>query len=655
MKARKLLDKNGRRILTRLAIIFVTSFLIYFFLEWRFFGNNFDKTIEFMTGNMLVFNYNFMLLFCINLIISSLFKTPWTGSGIVFIITIIVSYITVQKQAFRGQPFLPEDLVLTDQAGTITKFVDPISIVRTVIAVLIVIALIFLLNYLTKTYFDVKDRTEPKHFWNKNLRIFRATIFVIGVVCFGFASSIARNRTGTLEQEIPGLNSYFVAWNQMINYEKNGFILGFLYNWSKAELVEPGGYSEEKISEIRDSYKETLTPGTEPVEKTEKPLKSADYNIVIVLNESFIDPSILDEYKITAKNEGGRNSMGNLITKDVVPNIRKMIENDAKSKNYATGQMYSIDYGGGTANIEFEVDTTMSTYWMNAVPYVDLLSRIDVVPSIARTAKDAGFETIAFHPFNAGMYKRNLALKTEGFDRFVDETEFKHTDKDENREYINDRAAYSEVLDYLKSTDNKALVSLITMQNHAGYGGEGFENPSYEVDGAKIQDEKQMLEIYLESLHNADAYLGEFLENLEKLDEKTVVLFYGDHAPGILMRINEDEDKNVRDIAQITPYFVWANFDLKDVKYDKITRFRQEKTTLPTTTPNCLTNTMFELLGLEKPTYMKLSSDVCAETPILSRGYFASSAPFKSTALSNYELYIYDILGGKQYWLNKSK
>jgi len=419
-------------------------------------------------------------------------------------------------------------------------------------------------------------------------------------------------------------------------------------------MVEPDGYSEEKIAEIKASYADNEGG-------TKRALKDSDYNIVVVLNESFFDPAVVSEYyPITAKNVGKKNSSGVPITKDVIPTIRKIINADKSSNNVATGQMYTIDYGGGTANIEFEVDTAMTNYWAGTVPYVDLLPHTDSVPSIAQIAKQNGYKTIAIHPFNGGMYKRNIALAKEGFDDFIDETRVSFTEKDDNRQYINDRSAYNDTLKILEENEEKTLVSLITMQNHAGYGVDGFSSLSYSLSAAPTtgdlntpftEDEKTQVEVYLESLHNADYYLGEFLEKLEKMDEKTVVLFYGDHAPGVYSRVNDSKVKETRDLSRITPYFIWANFGLKEVDFGKITRFNMKNTTLPTTTPNCLTSTMFSLLDLEKPDYMKLVEDVCKEVPILAQAYYGNSAPFKSTTLSNYELFTYDILGGKQYWL----
>ncbi len=645
---RRILDKNGRRIITRLLIIAAMSFVTMAFIEWRFFGNDYNRLIDFFTYKHLVFWYNTMLLFFIELIVSCFFKKPWTGPGVMFIAAIIVSYITVQKQNFRGQPLLPEDFMLADQTGTITKFIDFGSLIRTILACLLTLGLIILLNYLTKTFFDVKDRKEPKRFWNKNLHIFRFVILVVGITGFVHYSDFAVNHAGGRYEDIPQIQSYFIAWNQMYNYETNGFILGFLYNWSKLDLKAPDGYSEDKIAEIKDMY---LSEETEEKKKT---LSEEDYNIVVILDESFSDPSVVSNYyHITPNNLGGKNSMDIEITEDVTPVLRNLINNDKQSKNYAIGQMYSIDYGGGTANIEFEVDTTMSNYFLNTVPFVDLLPHTESVPSIYQIAKNAGYNTLAIHPFNGGMYKRNIALKKEGIDRFIDESEMEYTDKDDNREYINDRSAYKETLSYLKNNNNKMIVSLITMQNHAGYYTDGYSFYSYNVEGDVSAREKEQLQVYLESLHNSDYYLGEFLEELKNFDEKTVVLWYGDHYPGIIETVEKSEDKSVRDLSRVTPYLIWANFDLEDKTYDNIQRFNQTNTNLPTTTPNCLTNTMFDLLNLEKPSYMKLVNEVCAETPILAQAYYSEEGPFKSTTFSNYELFTYDVLGGSQYWFKR--
>ena len=658
-KLAKVFTPRNRRVIYRLLIIAVSAILLTYFLEWRFFGNNNTRTWQFIIERGLVFWYNVLLMFFIECIITSFFKHIFTGVGITLIIEIIITYINANKQAFRGQPLLPEDFMLADQTGTLTKFIDFSSLIRTIVAVLLVIALIVILNFSLSKLLEIPQKPEPKRFWNKRNRVLRFVLATIGVVGFFNATDFARNHSGERTESLPFLNSAFVAWNQNTNYEYNGFILGFMYNWSKFDMEMPDGYSEEKVAEIKASVNTD-----EIISENEKKKELEDFNVVVILDESFFDVSVIsDYYPYTAKNVGSKNKMGIPITEDVTPNIHKLIKNDKKNSKVATGQMYTIDYGGGTANIEFEVDTSMTNYWANTVPFVDLIPHVDSVQSIASIAKDNGFNTYVIHPFNSGMYKRNISLPKLGYDNLIFEDDFEFREHDDNRQYINDRSSYKEALKAIKNSKEPAMISLITMQNHAGYG-DDYESYNYKVADAPragdnrskfTSDEKSQVETYLETLHNSDYYLGEFISELEKSDEKTVVLFYGDHSPGIFARVNDSKSKEVRDLSRVTPYFVWSNFteiDANKADTKNVKRFNISGTTLPTTTPNCLMNTMFETLDLKKPDYMQITNKVCEEVPILAQAYYGSSAPFKSSILSSYEIYTYDILGGKRYWLN---
>jgi len=644
-KLGKISKHKATRAFFRIVFIALTAILIMFFIEMKYLGNDFNKTIEFMMGwRTEVFFYSALIIFFLELIISAPFKTAFTGSAITFILAIILSYISNTKMAFRGQPLLPEDLKLADQAGTLTRFIDVPSVIKLVLGCILVMVLAIVLNIVMKKIFgSVKEEEGNKIF--KNFRLYRVLILIVGVVGFMGSANFAINHDPKeSEEQIPWLKTNFLAWNQRGNYDLNGPVLGFLYNIKKVSLEEPEGYSKEKIAEIKKKYSEDS--GTK--------LSDSDINIVMILNETFYDMDIIANYYPVLRNKDlSVNSMGVPVTEEIIPTVKKLIREDKKNAKVATGQMYSTDYGGGTANIEFEADTSMSNFWMNLIPYTDVLSHVDSVPSVASVAKSAGYDTVAIHPFNGGMYKRSLALSKEGFDEFITENEMRFDEKDENRPYINDRAAYKETMKVLEEHEEKTLISL-------GYEEEEYSTRSYQLAGAPkagedlspfTEEEKTSVEVYLETLHNSDYYLAEFLDNLSKSDEKTVVLFYGDHAPGILSRVKEAEDKNISDLAQVTPYFVWANFELEESEEVASKNFGGiSGTTLPTITPNCFVPTMFNLLGVSKPSFINLTSEVCKVEPILTRTYFGSEKPKDSEVLSDYELYIYDILGGERFW-----
>ena len=176
------------------------------------------------------------------------------------------------------------------------------------------------------------------------------------------------------------------------------------------------------------------------------------------------------------------------------------------------------------------------------------------------------------------------------------------------------------------------------MQNHTPYDEMIYEQHKFKALGLEgMEWETLVVETYFDLLHHSDQYLGEFIAELEKINEKTVVLFFGDHSPGIFYKVNDNENKAVRDLARLTPYFIYANFDLPKID-------------LPTTTPNCLANTLYNFLNVKKPDYFYLLDKICTETPILTPSYFGEEAPFQYTELSEYELLNYDALGGKKYW-----
>lgn len=420
-------------------------------------------------------------------------------------------------------------------------------------------------------------------------------------------------------------------WNQTENYETNGFVLGFLYNLGRLQVEEPEGYSEAEMARIAEKYRALKAADTERVSLDDKVV-----NFVFIMNESFADPALFEElYPHT----GG----------DILPNLHQLFE------EYPSGYMYSPEYGGGTANVEFEGYTGLSNFWARNSPYVNSLSKSTGVLSAASWSKLFGFETLGIHAYDGTMYKRNIVYPILGFDDFLEEKEMQFMEHEGKSEYPNDWSAYQEVLAQIQENDGAQMVGLVTMQNHGPYWVPEYE----EIDFWPIGREDYNLAVHWQSIHNGDQYLADFLAELDELDEPTVVLFFGDHAPGLYGDYKDSEDAEVERLAHLTPYLIYANFDIESPYTEKEVaemnaavglEFETEGVDLPTTTPNCLMNTVYNLLGIEKPALFYLLDEVCTETPILSAAYYGKDAPEMSEALRDYELVNYDVLAGKHYW-----
>ena len=697
-RARRFFKHLGRAvylILMRWGLLALAAVALTWYLQYRVSANDADAAWGFWDEKPAVFWYSTLIMFCLVMVFYAIFHKPFRTIGVAFALITIVGYIHNTKMSFRGTPLLPEDFQLADQTGTLTKFIDIWELVRVILAAVLSVCLGFLLDRLTKYRFSF-DRTGWKR-WSRIVisTVPRVVILTAAIAGFLVSTDFARNHSGVAEEQIKWLDTRFVSWYQTQNYEENGFIIGFLYNLEKFELTEPDGYSESKIAELKKTYStveekitktvETQTDEAKPAETssdsnktstdetgdskiatTSTALSDANYNIVIILNESFYDPSLLHTlYRYTGA--------------DATPVLHEI------QKSYPSGYMYSPDYGGGTATIEFEVFTGLSNYWAQTVPYTDIIPKLNQISSIATEAKAAGYQTTAIHSFTGDMYKRSISLKKEGFDRFITQDEMQHQEHDANSGYVNDRSIYQETLDVLKSSDQKQLIGTITMQNHAPYNIDTYDEYDFELSDLDFDPfGRDIVLAYLQSVHNSDKYLGEFLNELSKMGEKTVVLFFGDHSPGVFPMVNGSDNKDIFNLSHLTPYFIWSNFqatgDYADEKYgadflktfgnafepeeelvynketytyeyvrvDEISQLA-ENITLPTTTPNCLTNALYGVLGLKRNAEKTLLAKVCEQEPILTPVYLGEKTP-TGAALKDYELLNYDILGGEQYW-----
>ena len=648
--------------LQRWGILIIGSILLTWYLQYRISKNDADATWQSMDEKPMIFWYSALIIFTLMVIIYGIFRRPFRTLGVGFAIITVITYINNTKVSFRGTPLLPEDFQMTDQAGALTSFIDVGELMRIILAAVLAVGLGFLLDYLLRyklSYLPVyshkdwqkqkkkaRSKAAKKRYQKTRIRRVALTIstsFVLiplGIWGFFTVANPVLYHGGSPSLKYEWLdNAEFTTWDQAITYEQTNFLLGFLYNIAKYNVEPPQDYSKEKIGEIKSTYTK-LTKAEPNASKIN--LKDADYNIVIILNESFYDPTILqDTYPFNGP--------------DPLSNFHQLLETTPG------GYMYSPEYGGGTANIEFEIDTGLSNFWTQTTPYTSILPKLDNIVSIANDAKASGYKTLAIHSYTGELYKRSYVLPIEGFDEFITQDKMSYTERnDSSCGYIDDSSTYAETIERLKNSDEKQLISVITMQNHAPYwlGGYSeeerlfwFENPE------EINDDVDPILAYLQSVYYSDQALGEFIEQLKDSGEKTVVLFFGDHSPGVFGSASVSSDKQLSNRTHLTPYFIWTNFETKDTfsnqKYSEELSQKfgveNEHVTLPTTTPNCLTSSLYEILGLKRTAESLITKEACTENPVLTPVYLTGSQP-TGKGTEAYKLLNYDILSGKQYW-----
>lgn len=320
----------------------------------------------------------------------------------------------------------------------------------------------------------------------------------------------------------------------IVSFYKYGTQLAFIENGRRIIIDEPEGYTTERVSEIVEAY------AVRTMAETSRP------NIIAIMNETFADVSDFALFSVS---------------EEVMPFYESMQENAVK------GRLMVSTYGGGTGKSEYEFLTgnSMSMYSSALSPYVVLGNRLE--SSMAGTLKEQGYTTYAMHPYIASNYNREKTYATMGFDEFFVEEDFENPEL--IRGWVSDRSCYQKIIELLENqeTENPVFTFCVTIQNHSPYTVEDYES-DIELQEYDCPEAEQ----YLSLIHESDQALKELVEYLENYDEPTVLVFFGDHLPGLPTdfyeyingKTDDELDFQTYQKYYMTPYVIWANYDIQE-------------------------------------------------------------------------------------------
>ena len=85
----------------------------------------------------------------------------------------------------------------------------------------------------------------------------------------------------------------------------------------------------------------------------------------------------------------------------------------------------------------------------------------------------------------------------------------------------------------------------------------------YGVADSDVENETAKVNQYLTCANLSDQAFKDLIEELEKSDQKTVVLMFGDHQPGLLVSEHYVDVYEGIDLDYTVPYVLWANYDIE--------------------------------------------------------------------------------------------
>ncbi|MDU0332799.1 LTA synthase family protein [Paenibacillus sp. 3LSP] len=411
-----------------------------------------------------------------------------------------------------------------------------------------------------------------------------------------------------------------INWNQASNYTINGALLGFFSNIPSAVIIPPSDYNEDNINKIVKDFETKYKSDESELTPQLKP------NIIYVMSESLWDPTVISNITLS---------------KDPLPFYRSLI---GKS---TTGWLLSSEFGGGTANVEFEALTGLSTRFLpqGSIPYQQYVKKD--YPSVAKILKNEGYQSIAIHSYVDWFWNRKFVYEKFDFDKFISENEFINPEK--RGSYIADIEVSKKIIDEVESSEKPVFIYSITMQNHSPYTLETKYPSEIEIDG--LSDAlKETLEIYTQGVLEADQSLEYLIDYFTKSDEPTILVFYGDHLPNLGSVYNElqfefSSDLEYKRLLGNTPLLIWDNMGNKNSEV------------INSISPNFLLPIVFKRAGLSLPLFYSFLDDFRSEVKGLTSNIVVEGdntllyeLPSDLKEIENeYKLLQFDLLFGNKY------
>lgn len=464
---------------------------------------------NYMVETPLVFLYNAFMIF-VTFSIVYLFRRRVFVRILISVFWIMLGIVNGAMLLKRVTPFNAQDLkALTEGLSLFTNYFAVYELIIMAVGVVAVIIWVIAMWRRGGQY------QGKMHRW--------LSLIGIGVCCAGYVL------VTDLAVDHRVVSTYF--GNIAFAYEDYGLPYCFSASLFNTGIDEPNGYSEETIDKLNQD--DTLTKSETSLSEDEMP------NIIFVQLESFFDPTEVEFYQLS---------------KDPIPFLRSLFN------EYSTGYFKVPSVGAGTANTEFEVLTGMNMRYFGPGEYpFKTKLKTELCESAATALSALGYGTHGIHNNGGNFYSRARVYNNTGFDTFTSK-EFMNILQTTPNNWSKDDILVEHIMDALDSDEQQDFVFTISVQGHGDYPTEKvIENPEITVSGMEDQEKQNAWEYYVNQIYEMDQFAQHLVEEVEKRDEPSVIVFYGDHLPTMGL---EAKDLKSRYLYN-TNYVIWDNIGLE--------------------------------------------------------------------------------------------
>ena len=465
------------------------------------------KLFRFVTQRPVYFLYNYLIILT-SLTFSELFRRRKSVLYTVCVAWVALGIAEFMVSKERTQPFTSMDVLMLKDAITLT------TIYYTWPQIILMYGSIFLATVLL---IYIVTRLPRRRQVNYTLAL--STFCGFLTLCFcSYALSV----------HFGAIPRYFD--NLVDAYDQYGFAACFTATFGSMGVSKPSDYSTEVVTGIVEEIDEEQPHVFGSEDNLDHP------NVIYLQLESLFDVNTV---------------IGAEYSEDPTPNFNRL------SRECPSGELYVPSIGGGTANTEFEMLSGLNIDFFGAgeYPYTRILHET-TCETIAYNLRAQGYSATALHNHTGTFYGRNEVYSRLGFDHFVSLEYMPYVTYTEVG-WAQDGIMADEIMKALKASDERDFIMAITVESHGKYD----ENYIYHSGDPEIlqlpeQINPNRFASYLHLIHETDAFLGKLIDRLEKFDEPTVCVIYGDHLPSLDLTADVLTTNNL----YASRYIIWNNY-----------------------------------------------------------------------------------------------
>lgn len=500
---------------------FILSFILVFAVELLLRGS-LQETVNFLFSYDKPAWTTIILCTCLLTFFDAIFGRLFLGFLIISPLFLTIAGVAKAKSLYLGDPLYPSDFLYARQIFDLMPLlVSERPAIAFIIALLLVAtltALAFLIVFGWKNFNSISWRG----------RAVRLVIALPPLIWFGIISDYA-SYSWTRDQ----LRVRPMMWDQKANYAHNGFALAFILNVPMAKVFAPTQYSAAALNEIAQNS-DALPAANKDSDKPD---------IIMIMSESFWDPTRLPNVTFN---------------KDPIPTVRAA----------QSGHVFSPEFGGMTANVEFEALTGFTKAFLptGSIPYQQYIR--EPLPSLASFFNEQGYTTLALHPFRQWFWNRGNIYKHFGFQRFLSEENLPPLEK--RGTLASDAAIITQLISEADQSKEPFFFFAVSLQGHGPYAAGRYPDAEIEAftDAGKIA--KESISSFAQGAYEADQSLKRLMDWASQRERETIIVFFGDHLPplgpayvdtGFMQKRVASRTASAEEmiIQHETPLIVWSN------------------------------------------------------------------------------------------------